>query len=126
MGGDMTQAEEQIVEQLAREVSDNLCSDAVDNFDRELARAILKLLGPAPLKWREVETWGAMGLCCSVHQGESYHALIRDGNAWSYRGVAYEAPTLDESLAAAKAAAEARHWREHFAGTLLGQEGRDG
>ena len=42
------------------------------------------------------------------------------------RGVAYEAPTLDESLTAAKAAAESRHWREHFAGTVLGQEGRDG
>ena len=126
MGAGMTQAQEQIVERLARKVSDHLCSDSVDDFDLDVARAILKLLGPAPLRWGEVETWGAMGLCCSVPQGECYHAVMRDGNAWSYRGIPYDAPTLDESLAAAKAAAEAHHWRDHFAGTVLGQEARDG
>ena len=112
--------EEQIVERLAQiiaaEVWGTHASLYQDHVDRS-ARAVLALLGPAPLVWEG--DWcatsplgGDYTIAWQAGTGD-WWLILPDGDGGSH-----------ESHSAAKAAAEAHHRLWWFAATALAQEGK--
>ena len=111
-------SEEQIVERVARAIDEHydLLIGAFKPHDA--ARAVLALLGPAPLVWEDGDR---VFECVSGR----YWVSNRNGfEVWGLDpkdGVGYCLGTED-TLDAAQAVAEAHHQAQWFAGTVLGQE----
>ena len=105
--------EEQIVERVAREAFD---VDRPDEWQMRRARAVLALLGPAPLEWEPYLVRDN-----EARSGDYTLSTINTGTRvwWNYSTHIDTCATPE----AAKAAAEAHHRAQWFAGTVLGQEG---
>ena len=112
--------EDQIIKLLSQAVAaaqTGITGADATSEDVDTARAVLALLGPAPLEW----VIDGLGLVAGSHRGLHRIRLLSDQEAWGH----YFGDRLisrHDTEEAAQRAAEAHHRAAWFAGTVLGRE----